>query len=196
MSPFHCAVIRFWIAAVAFASPLFAESIETRRPPQLEVVTHGGWIGVLDVLDEEATDVFISTELRLPRLWRALRPWVGVTLTDADAWFAGAGFTYTFDVSPRTAISIGTGPVYYEKGDKWDLGFDLEFSSFIEAQRTLASGTWLGLRIGHISNAGLGRRNPGAETFSVVVGVPLGRSRGPGARLAAGATHPWQRFQD
>ncbi len=31
------------------------------------------------------------------------------------------------------------------------------------------------LRIGHLSNAGLGRGNPGTETLSFVVSAPFGR---------------------
>ena len=45
-----------------------------------------------------------------------------------------------------------------------DLGYDVEFYSQLRLDYRLASNARVGLGVGHISNAGIGDKNPGAET--------------------------------
>lgn len=159
------------------ALPFFAvgsEASARERDPGFinEAGLQVGWIGVFD---EEAIDNFASLELRLAQHWRGIRPWMGVTVVDSGTWFAGAGFIYDFRLPRSFRVTIGSGPFYYRRRtdrDK-DLGFDLEFYSFIEATKEFKRGARLGLRLGHLSNAGLGRRNPGTETFALVASIPL-----------------------
>ena len=140
---------------------------------QGDLLVHTGMIGIAD---REAVDNFVSLEARWRRDWHHLRPWGAVTVVDSGAWFAGAGLVYDIRLSHRAWLTLGSGPFYYthEEADD-DLGFRLEFYSFIEASWAWKNDVRLGVRLGHLSNAGLGRRNPGTETLSFVVVLPLER---------------------
>ena len=72
----------------------------------------------------------------------------------------------------RTALG------YYRKGNGKDLGHSLEFRSQIKLGYTLAGGSRVAIALSHLSNGGLGRRNPGLESFTIAFELPLTR-RGP-----------------
>jgi hypothetical protein len=136
-----------------------------------DVVIHTGIVGVFD---EEAADNFFSIEARLRANWNGIRPWAGLTVVDNGAWFSGAGFIFEYAATDHLRLTGGTGPFYYSRGKAGDdLGLSLEFYSFAEASWAWANGSRIGLRLGHLSNAGLGRRNPGTETLSLIVSLPL-----------------------
>jgi hypothetical protein len=129
--------------------------------------------GVLGIGDEESVDPVGALEVRFPTRWHGLQPWFGLNLTDGGTWWGGAGIVYHHDFTPHWRATIGSGPFYYQGGPERDLGFDLEFYSFLEVTRRLRRHDSIGVRVGHLSNAGLSRRNPGSETFSIVYSRPL-----------------------
>ena len=159
--------------AGAVWQPLHAapEATPIVREPAADVVWQTGLIGIFD---HEARDTFASAEIRLRQNWHQLRPWAGLTIVDSGAWFTGAGLISDIRLTPKSRLTLGTGPFYYSHGkDDDDLGFSLEFYSFAEVSWVWKRDRRLGLRLGHLSNAGLGRRNPGTEILSLVVSVPL-----------------------
>lgn len=171
---FHKTMVRFAAALSLAAAPTFAAAENPdalARTFRNEVLLHAGQIGIAD---REAADNFVSIEARLRHNWHGIRPWGGVTAVDSGAWFAGAGLIYDFALSEHTRLTLGSGPFYYtyERADD-DLGLRLEFYSFAELSWELKRDVRLGVRVGHLSNAGLGRRNPGTETLSLVLSLPL-----------------------
>jgi hypothetical protein len=132
--------------------------------------------GQIGVADDEPADTVAGVEIRLPQNWKGIRPWLGTSVSDNGTWFAGAGLIYDYKPSPDWTITLGSGPFYYESEHE-DLGFDLEFYSFVEVTRRLRNDIRLGLRVGHLSNAGLGRINPGTENVTLVAVIPLTRER-------------------
>ena len=56
-------------------------------------------------------------------------------------------------------------PGYYNKGDGKDLGHSLEFKSELQFSIDLSSNAQLGFSYNHISNASLGSKNPGANSY-------------------------------
>ncbi len=179
MNP-HRSFRRRFVACLLFilASLATAHAAVPDRP-SAELVARFGFLGVLD---DEPADPLAALELRLAQNWRGIHPWVSLNLTDSRTWFAGAGFVYHTALTPRTRLSVGSGPFYYQHEPNRDLGLKLEFYSFLELTRELPREQRLGVRIGHLSNAGLGRQNPGSETVSIVYSRPVGTIR----RLFAG----------
>jgi hypothetical protein len=150
--------------------------LETADQPPADLVWQTGLIGIFD---REARDTFASLEARLRWNWHGIRPWTGLTIVDNGAWFSGTGLIYDIDISSSGRLTLGSGPFYYNHGKKGDdLGLSLEFYSFIEASWVTKHDVRLGVRLGHLSNAGLSRRNPGTETLGFVMSVPLERRKG------------------
>ena len=56
-------------------------------------------------------------------------------------------------------------PGYYSYGDGKDLGHPLEFKSEVQVTLGLGDSTYLGMSYNHISNASLGSKNPGANSY-------------------------------
>ena len=55
--------------------------------------------------------------------------------------------------------------VYYNYGDGKDLGYPLEFKSEIQLSLELPKESQIGLSYNHLSNASLGSKNPGANSY-------------------------------
>jgi len=176
-----------WLHALLLAAALLGATgragatptaaFQNERAPFADLVWHTGLIGIFD---REARDTFASLEARLRWNWHGIRPWTGLTVTDNGAWFSGTGLIYDIEISPTARLTLGSGPFYYNHGKNGDdLGLNLEFYSFVEASWATKHGVRLGARLGHLSNAGLSRRNPGTETLSFVVSMPLERRRSP-----------------
>ena len=62
-------------------------------------------------------------------------------------------------------ITPSFAPGYYNYGDGKDLGYPLEFKSEIQVTFDLSKTTHLGMSYNHISNASLGTKNPGANSY-------------------------------
>jgi hypothetical protein len=163
---------RLVLLAASLLTPLALAAQDVEKF-NFETVATFGQIGVAD---GESADTAAGVEIRLPHNWHGIRPWLGTSVSDNGTWFAGAGFIYDYKPSPDWTITLGTGPFYYESEHE-DLGFDLEFYSFLEVTRRLRNDIRLGVRVGHLSNAGLGRINPGTENVTLVAVIPLTRER-------------------
>lgn len=126
-------------------------------------------IGATEVLDENH-DLFGTLERRAP--WHE-RPvdWLATVKFSDDTLYAGAGVYRDFELGAGWVLTPSFTPGLYTSEDKSDLGHSIEFRSMLEL-------SWRGPRFGvglsfaHLSNAGLGDRNPGTETLTLVVIVP------------------------
>lgn len=170
----HLSICRSGLALV-FGLLLTALALDAQSEQRFDFETVATF-GQIGVADEEPADTVAGVEIRLPQNWHGIRPWVGTSVSDNGTWFAGAGFIYDFTPSPDWTVTLGTGPFYYESMND-ELGLDLEFYSFIEVTHRLRNDIRLGMRVGHLSNAGLGRINPGTENVTLVAVIPLTRER-------------------
>jgi len=67
--------------------------------------------------------------------------------------------------------SFGVGA--YDEGDGKDLGDTIEFRSQVELAYRFDNRSRVGVAFSHISNAGIGDRNPGTEILNVYYAYPL-----------------------
>ena len=93
-----------------------------------------------------------------------LSPITGALLT-ADS----AAYIYTGVQAKYTLGKINFTPSFtpglYSKGDGKDLGHILEFKSELQFSVDFASNSQLGFSYNHLSNASLGTKNPGANSY-------------------------------
>jgi len=94
-----------------------------------------------------------------------IKPLMGAFLTEDNATMAyvGAKIDYKLGIF---VITPSFTPGFYSKGDGKDLGNILEFKSQVNIGLDLGKSSNLSLGYNHISNASLGDKNPGANSYS------------------------------
>ena len=93
-----------------------------------------------------------------------LSPITGGFLTENNAFYFYTGAQAEYDLGLFT-ITPSFAPGYYNSGNGKDLGSVLEFKSEIQMSLNLSDSTEFGMSYNHISNASLGDKNPGANSY-------------------------------
>ena len=93
-----------------------------------------------------------------------LSPITGGFLTEKNAFYLYTGAQAEYDFGFMT-ITPSFAPGYYNAGDGKDLGSALEFKSEVQMSLNFSDNTQLGMSYNHISNASLGSKNPGANSY-------------------------------
>ena len=125
-------------------------------------------VGVAGVLDTKRSAQSRIEHHFQSAWWWDLRPYMAAGVAGDGAYHVGAGLARRWQLGRQSRLMIGTGPAMYRRHDGFDLGNDIEFFSFVQADRQVGREHWIGLRAAHVSNAHLGRRNPGREMLGLV----------------------------
>ena len=91
-------------------------------------------------------------------------PITGAFITSKNAFYIYTGVQAEYQFG-SLAITPSFAPGYYNAGDGKALGYPLEFKSEIQMSYDLSNTTHLGMSYNHISNASLGDKNPGANSY-------------------------------
>ncbi len=93
-----------------------------------------------------------------------LSPITGAMITADSASYFYTGVQAQYKVG-NIYFTPSFTPGYYNKGDGKDLGHEIEFKSEVQLSLDLPKGSSLGLSYNHLSNASLGEKNPGANSY-------------------------------
>ena len=93
-----------------------------------------------------------------------ISPITGGMLTDKNAFYLYTGIEANYGLGPLK-ITPSFAPGYYNAGDGKDLGYPLEFKTEVQVSLDLSETTHIGVSYNHISNASLGNKNPGANSY-------------------------------
>ena len=93
-----------------------------------------------------------------------LSPITGGFLTENSAAYLYTGIQAEYELGFLT-ITPSFAPGYYHEGNGKDLGSPLEFKSEVQMTFNLSENSHLGMSYNHISNASLGDKNPGANSY-------------------------------
>ena len=93
-----------------------------------------------------------------------ISPITGGFITENSALYIYTGFELNVDMGALT-FTPSFAPGLYHEGDGKDLGHVLEFKSEIQFSYELSNDTSIGLSYNHLSNASLGDKNPGANSY-------------------------------
>lgn len=122
-------------------------------------------------------DKYRTAEFRVEYKWGCefytARPMVGVMATAEGSFYLYSGFGLDWVLKDRIFISPNFAAGYYNKGGGKDLYFPLEFRSGIEVGLVFCNQSRLGVHFYHISNASLGKRNPGEESLVLFYSIPI-----------------------
>ena len=93
-----------------------------------------------------------------------LSPITGAMITVDNASYVYTGVQANYKIGSLN-FTPSFAPGYYNQGDGKDLGHALEFKSEIQLSLELPLESQLGISYNHLSNASLGSKNPGANSY-------------------------------
>ena len=104
------------------------------------------------------------------RAWRwGIGPVVGAAVTTDGGGYLRAGLGRDFPLAERWNLNLSSAGGYYQPGHGKRLGRGFEFRSALDLSFEIQPGVRLGAALAHLSNAGIGRNNPGIETLTLTL---------------------------
>ena len=151
------------------SGPSTTHAVMPPEPPLLSVAA--GAAGLFD----RRQDFFWAVEYRPAFRLFHLGPWLLAGTGRNQEFYAAAGLLADLPLGKRWVLTPSFGGGYYHAEKGLDLGFDMQFRSAIELAWRFRGGQRLGISFAHLSNGSLGDFNPGTETLSIAVALPLDR---------------------
>ena len=105
-----------------------------------------------------------NVELNRDTFLGNLSPITGALITADNAGYIYTGVETQYNLGFLN-VTPSFAPGLYHEGDGKDLGHILEFKSEVQLSLDLSKNTELGFSYNHISNASLGDKNPGANSY-------------------------------
>ena len=127
------------------------------------------YTGMFDFSDDgKKSNLFgiqhINEDLYRETSFGTLQPVTGVFITADNAKYIYTGFQIPKKNGSFTFTPSFT-PGLYDEGDGKDLGHVIEFKTEIQISYEISNESEIGLSYNHISNASLGDKNPGANSY-------------------------------
>ena len=127
------------------------------------------YMGLFDFSDHKQKATLFGIQHQNEELFRdsflgKISPITGGFLTANSAFYLYTGVQAEYEIG-ALKITPSFAPGYYNYGSGKDLGYPLEFKSEIQVSFDLSDTSHLGMSYNHISNASLGTKNPGANSY-------------------------------
>lgn len=130
--------------------------------------------GATQVFDTDNNALF-NLEYRYKDIYHGLRPILGFHVDTDSAMYGYFGFNWDVYLTDAWVFTPTASMGAYTQGDDGhDLGHWVEFRTGVELAYQMEDKSRVGLQLTHLSNAGLGDRNPGTEILQVNYAHPLG----------------------
>jgi hypothetical protein len=134
--------------------------------------------GVFDILRDKYRTWEFEIEYKTYFPWKPnphvnLRPLVGLMATVEGSVYVYGGLNFDLLFFDHLLFAPGFAAGYYHEGGGKNLGYPAEFRSGIELAWQFNDYRRLGIHFYHLSNASLGRRNPGEESLVLFYDIPL-----------------------
>jgi len=157
---FLISILFFLLAFSVHADELKIDNLNTK----LSVYS-----GVFDFSDDGKRSSLIGFQHQNENLNRDtflgnLSPITGAMITADNAGYIYTGVQAKYKLGSLNITPSFT-PGLYHEGDGKDLGHLLEFKSEVQLSLDLSKSSKLGFSYNHISNASLGDKNPGANSY-------------------------------
>ena len=127
------------------------------------------YIGMFDFSDDGKRSAFIGLEHRDQNLNKDnflgnISPITGIFLTKDSAVYIYTGIKAQYELGTIDFTPSFT-PGLYRKGNGKDLGHVIEFKTELQLSLDLSNSSRIGFSYNHLSNASLGDKNPGANSY-------------------------------
>ena len=153
------------LSYLLFSSSLYAEELKIdENNTEFNVYT-----GMFDFSDDGKKSTLIGFQHQNEDLNRNtflgnLSPITGAMITADSASYFYTGVQANYKLG-NLNFSPSFAPGYYNQGDGKDLGHALEFKSEVQISLELPKDSQFGFSYNHLSNASLGSKNPGANSY-------------------------------
>lgn len=129
--------------------------------------------GVYDVFHNFTAGQFRG-EYRFADEFFYLKPFVGALVTTDKSVYGYWGLRLDLYFGDRWVLTPNAAMGAFGRGSGKNLGSVLEFKTGAEGAYRFDDHSRLGLQFDHISNAGIGKHNPGTESFVLMYSIPIG----------------------
>ena len=158
-------IISLIFASVLVSFPLLAEDLKLEQNNnEFNVYT-----GMFDFSDDGKSASLVgfqhqNLDLNRDTFLGNLSPITGAMITADNATYFYTGVQAQYKIGSLNITPSFT-PGYYNQGDGKDLGHALEFKSEVQLSLDLPKDSEFGFSYNHLSNASLGDKNPGANSY-------------------------------
>ena len=147
--------------------PYQLKSDELKKLPNEHEINF--YSGMFDFSDNGKKSAIIGIQHQNENLTRksflgTLSPITGAMITADNAVYFYTGIQAQYKIG-KINLTPSFTPGIYEKGDGKDLGHVVEFKSEVQLSLNLFENSQFGMSYNHISNASLGEKNPGANSY-------------------------------
>ena len=153
-----------FISLLLFFTPVIGDEKEKSNDHQFNIFS-----GNFDFSDHKQKALLVGFQHQNEMLKRdtflgSLSPITGGFLTENSASYVYTGVEWNFDLG-LINFTPSFAPGLYGEGSGKDLGHILEFKTEVQASYNLSENSSFGMSYNHISNASLGDKNPGANSY-------------------------------
>ena len=157
---------KFFLTLVYFLFSFMAvaEEVKLQNNTEFNVFT-----GMFDFSDEGKKSTLVGIQHQNENLYKdtflgTLSPVTGFLVTGDTATYLYTGVQAEYNLG-KINLTPSFTPGLYGQGDGKDLGHLVEFKSELQLSFDLFKDSELGFSYNHISNASLGEKNPGANSY-------------------------------
>ena len=148
-----------------FSSPLLSEEKNKINSNH----QYNFFIGNFDFSDDKQSSTLYGFQHQNESLQREtflgnVSPITGGFITENSAVYIYSGVEWNFKMGP-IEFTPSFAPGLYHQGDGKDLGHVLEFKTEVQLSYSASKDTSFGVSYNHVSNASLGDKNPGANSY-------------------------------
>ena len=161
--------IMILLLVMCFANLRSVADDDLKKTGSLKETEVNFFTGMFDYSDHKQSSGLLGLQHQNEELFRnsflgKLSPITGGFFTDKSTFYLYSGVQAEYKLGFLTVIP-SFAPGYYNYGDGKDLGYPLEFKSEVQVTLDLSDSAYLGMSYNHISNASLGSKNPGANSY-------------------------------
>tara|TARA_B100000900_G_C20480664_1_gene675286 strand:- start:66 stop:587 length:522 start_codon:yes stop_codon:yes gene_type:complete len=153
------------LTLIIFQSSIIAdEKNENSKNTEFNIYT-----GMFDFSDDGKRSTLIgfqhqNEDLNRDTFLGNLSPITGAMITGDNASYIYTGVQANYKIGVLN-VTPSFAPGYYHEGNGKDLGHPLEFKSELQLSLELPLDSQFGFSYNHLSNASLGTKNPGANSY-------------------------------
>ena len=157
------------IYLLAFFTMFFSPLLSEEKNKVNKNLQYNFFVGNFDFSDDNQAALLLGFQHQNESLQREtflgnISPITGGFITENSAAYVYSGIEWNFDMG-SFEFTPSFAPGLYHKGDGKDLGHVLEFKTEVQLSYSSSEDTSFGVSYNHVSNASLGDKNPGANSY-------------------------------